>query len=102
MPREKNQLKRRPGPLVHGSRLVPGLLGIAVVAVGFGALMVRLEVTQEGYRLSELRAERSALQDRNRQLRLEAAELSSHEQLRKAAARDGLEPPAPGQVVMIP
>jgi cell division protein FtsL len=102
MPREKSKLKRRPSPAAARSRLAPVLLGAAVVAVGFSALMVRLEVTQEGYRLSELRSERSALQERNRQLKLEVAELSSHEQLRKIAARDGLGPPAAGRVVMLP
>jgi len=81
---------------------VPGLLGLAVVAAGFGSLMIRLEVTQEGYRLSELRAERGALQAHNGQLRLEVAELSSHEQLRKVAVRDGLGPPAAGQTMVLP
>lgn len=102
MPREKNKLKGRPRPAARPSRLAPALLGAAVVAVGFAALMVRLEVTQEGYRISELRGERADLQERNRQLKLEIAGLSSHEQLRKIAARDGLGPPAVNQIVVLP
>ena len=69
--------------------------------VGYALLMVRLEVTQEGYRLSTLRLEVEALQRENQRLRLEAAELNSDQRLRLLAPRYGLRPPAPGQVVMM-
>jgi cell division protein FtsL len=72
-----------------------------VVIVGFGTLMVRLEVIQEGYRLPTLRLEVEKLERENRRLRLEAAELSSYQRLRVLAPKFGLRPPAPGQVVMI-
>jgi cell division protein FtsL len=78
------------------------LLGVATVATGFGTLMVRLEVTQEGYRLSTLREERRDLEVSNRRLKLEVAELSAHERLRAIATRDGLGPPPAGHVVVIP
>jgi cell division protein FtsL len=64
--------------------------------------MIRLEVTQEGYRLSGLRAEMRNLEDENQRLKLEAAELSAHQRLRALAAKYGLGPPAAGHVVMIP
>jgi cell division protein FtsL len=64
--------------------------------------MVRLELTQEGYQLSRVRAEIAELQENNRNLRLQTAELRSHQRLRGMAAKLGLEPPARGQVVVVP
>ncbi len=95
-------MTRRPSPTRRPSRLMPAVLGLAIAALGFTIVMVRLEVTREGYRLSELRAEIAQLQGQNRQLRLETAELTSHERLRALAPRYHLAPPAPGQVVMAP
>jgi len=95
-------LNRRPKPTAKPSRLVPALLGIAIVAAGFATLMVRLEVTQEGYRLSALRIDIRNFEDSNQRLRLEAAELSSHGRLRGLAARYKLQPPEAGSVVMMP
>jgi len=76
-------------------------LGAALVLIGFVTLMVRLEVTQEGYRLSALSGEIAELQQTNRALRLEIAELSSHRRLRALAAKFGMGPPARGQVVVV-
>jgi cell division protein FtsL len=95
-------MKRRPSPSRPPARLVPAILVLAIAALGFTIVMVRLEVTQEGYRLSELRAEIARLQEHNRQLKLESAELSSVTRLRELAPRYHLAPPAPGQVVMVP
>lgn len=95
-------MNRRPKPTAKPSRLLPALLGIAIVAAGFATLMVRLEVTQEGYRLSALRINIHNLEDSNQRLKLEAAELSSHGRLRALAARYKLQPPAPGSVMMMP
>ncbi|MGH7839325.1 MAG: hypothetical protein ACREQC_16075 [Candidatus Binataceae bacterium] len=72
------------------------------MTAGFGALMVRLEVTQEGLRLASLRAERGELEERQRGLRFEVAELTSHARLRAIAAQDGLAPPAAGHVILMP
>jgi cell division protein FtsL len=94
-------LKRRPKSSTKLARLLPALLAAAVVIVGFAMLMVRLEVIQEGYRLSALRLEVEKLQQENQRLRLESAELSSYQRLRSLAPRYGLRPPAPGQVVMM-
>lgn len=78
------------------------MLAVLIVIVGFATLMVRLEVTREGYRLSTLRDEIAKLQDENRRLRLACAELSSHERLRSLAPQYHLASPGRGQVVMLP
>jgi cell division protein FtsL len=101
MPRTNGNLNPRTRPVAKRSRLWPTLLGVAIVAAGFGSLMVRLEVTQEGYHLSALREERRDLEARNRQLRLVVAELSARERLRALAAKDGLGPPPAGHVVIV-
>lgn len=84
------------------SKLAPGLMGVALVAVGFATLMIRLEVVQEGYRLSALRREIAELQESNRTLRLEQAQLSSHQRLRALAVKYRMSAPARGQVVVVP
>jgi len=98
---EDAALKHRRKPSAKPARLLPALLATAVVLVGFAMLMVRLEVIQEGYRLSALRLEVEKLQQEDQRLRLEAAELSSYHRLRSLAPKYGLRPPAPGQVVMM-
>jgi cell division protein FtsL len=95
-------MSRRKGPAAKPSRFVPALLGAGIVGAGFVTLMVRLEVTQEGYRLSALRQEVRKLDEDNGRLRLEAAELSSHQRLRALAAKYGFGPPLPGHVVTMP
>jgi cell division protein FtsL len=94
-------LKRSSKSSAKPARLLPALLGTAVVLVGFAMLMVRLEVIEEGYQLSSLRSEVEQLQQENQRLRLEAAELSSYQRLRSLAPKYGLRPPAPGQIVMM-
>jgi len=94
--------RKRKSPVKKRSRLIPALLGVAIVVVGFATLMMRLEVTQEGYRLSAVRVDIATLEDQNRRLRLTAAQLSSHERLRALAPRYHLEPPRRGQVVIVP
>jgi cell division protein FtsL len=95
-------MTRRVKPAKKPSRLVPAILGIALAAVGFATLLVRLEVTREGYRVASLSAEIARLENENRTYRLQAAELSSHERLRSLAAQYHLTAPEPRQVVMMP
>jgi cell division protein FtsL len=95
-------MSRRTQPAVKPSKLIPALLGLAIVAAGFATLMVRLEVTEEGYRISALGIDAGRLDHDNQQLRLQAAELSSHERLRALAVKYGLAPAAHGRVVMMP
>lgn len=102
MPRAPSKVKRRPQPTAKPSKLPQALLALGIALTGFVTLMVRLEVTQEGYRLSELRAGQRDLEEHNRRLKLEVAELSSHERLRGIAAKDGLGPPPAGHVVVLP
>ncbi len=94
--------RRHPSPVRKRSRLIPAVLATALVAAGFATLLIRLEVTQEGYRLSALQAEVTKLEEQNRSLHLQAAELSSHARLRALAVKYGLEPVRSGQVVMMP
>ena len=84
------------------SRLLQAVLAVGVVALGFATLLVRLEVTQEGYRLSTLRDDNLKLDEENRGLRLGVAEIASREHLRALAPKFNLGPPAPGQVVTLP
>jgi cell division protein FtsL len=94
--------RRRPSPVHKRSRAIPAILAIAIVVVGFATLMMRLEVIQEGYRLSVVHADIVRLEDHNRELALQAAQLSSHERLRTLAVKYHLQPPHDGQVVLIP
>ena len=93
---------QRKSPVKKRSRMVPAMLGVAIVLLGFATLLMRLEVTEEGYRLSAVRVDIAKLEDENRRLRLTAAQLSSHDRLRALAPRYHLEPPRNGQVVMVP
>jgi cell division protein FtsL len=94
--------RQRKSPVKKPSRLAPALLAAAIIVVGFATLLMRLEVTQEGYRLSAVRLEIVKLEDQNRRLRLTAAQLSSHDRLRALAPKYHLEPPRNGQVVIVP
>jgi cell division protein FtsL len=94
--------RQRKSPVKKRSRLIPALLGVAILVVGFATLLMRLEVTQEGYRLSSLRIDIAKLEDENRRLRLTAAQLSSHDRLRALAPKYRLEPARSGQVVIVP
>lgn len=101
MPGAKS-VKRRVKPAQQPHRLLQALLGVALVAVIFATLMVRLALMREGYRLSELRAQIAELNENNRSLRLKAAELASHDRLRALAVKYRMTPPARGQVVVVP
>ncbi len=94
--------RRRTRPSAPPSRLAPAILAAAIVVAGFVTLMIRLEITQEGYRLSTLRLRIRDLENRNQQLRLELAELESRPRLRALAPRYGLAPASPAQVVVMP
>ncbi len=85
-------MSRRTRPSRPPSKIVPALLGLAIVIVGFATLMMRLEVTQEGYRLSVLKQQAHTLEDEDRRLGIEAAELASHQgafRTGRDKARDG-------------
>lgn len=94
-------MSARRRPTKAPSRIVPAILVLAIAATGFTTLLVRLETTREGYRLSTLTSEIAKLEVQNRALRLKVAELSSHKRLRALAAKYGLRPPMADQVVTL-
>jgi cell division protein FtsL len=102
MYRTERTMSARVKPTRRPSKLVPAVLGVLIAMVGFTTLMIRLEATQEGYRLSKLHDDIATLQNENRELRLTAAQLSSHDRLRALAPQYHLAPPGRGQVVMLP
>ncbi len=95
-------MSRRVSPVKKPLRLLPTLLVAAIVVIVFTMLMIRLDVTEEGYRLSQLQNAIEQQQGQNRRLRLQVAELGSHQRLRELAARYHLGAPQRGQVVMAP
>ena len=62
--RAGGEMTRRARPAAPPSKIMPALLAIAIVAAGFAMLMVRLEVTQEGYRLSSVETRNAQSRDR--------------------------------------
>ena len=95
-------MNQRIRPTRRASRLAPAILMLAIAILGFTTLMIRLETTREGYRLSPLNEEIGQLEDQNRSLRLKVAQLSSHQRLRSLAPAYHLAPPTRGQVVQVP
>ncbi|HTY54337.1 MAG TPA: cell division protein FtsL [Candidatus Binataceae bacterium] len=95
-------MNRRLKPAEKPSRFMVTVLVAIAIALGFATLMVRLEVVEEGYRLSSLSQEVAELQEKNRSLKLEVAQLSSRERLRMLAAKYRMTAPARGQVVVVP
>lgn len=61
----------------------------------------QVEYIRYGYRLEELRAERSRLVEWNRQLKLERATLLNLKRVEMAAGKLGLVPPSAGNTVKI-
>jgi cell division protein FtsL len=94
-------MSARHRPTKKPSRLVPAILALAIAATGFTTLMIRLETTREGYRLSTVTTEIAQLEDQNRALRVKVAQLSSHERLRALAAQYDLRPPTANQVMTL-
>ena len=92
---------KRQKPSRTPSRLVPAILLLIVVAILFTTLMIRLEVVQEGYQLSSLQTEIADYREKNRSLRLQAAQLSSQARLMSLANKFQMSAPARGQVVVV-
>ena len=89
-------------PIKRPSRAMTAVLLVAIAAVGFTTLLMRLAVTREGYQIAALSEEIARLQNTNRSLKLQSAELSAHSRLRALAPQFDLQPPQPRQVVMMP
>lgn len=82
------------------SRLVLGAALALVVALLL--VWVRLQVVHTGYDLSTARRLERRLEREQRELTLEIATLTSPRRLELLARRLGMQPPAPGQVVVLP
>ena len=95
-------MRRRVKPAKPPSRLLAAGFAVAAVVIGFATLLVRLEVQEEGYRLSTLTREIGELEEKNRSLKLTAAELDSRQRLRALADKYRMTAPARGQVVVVP
>lgn len=102
MPGKEGQLNRKTAQAAPSGALKPAVLAVAVVAVAFATLMVRLQVTRGGYAASQTKAQVMELRQENRRLRLEVARLTSHARLRRLAGRFGLGPARAGQLVVVP
>jgi cell division protein FtsL len=81
-----------------------GLLGLGILVLLFCLLLARqhFQHIRYGYQIQELKAQRAALEEWNRQLRLDEASLADPQRI-DAYAREklGLAPPAPQQVIHI-
>jgi cell division protein FtsL len=65
-------------------------------------IWVRTRVTEQGYRLSRLTAERQKLQREHERLQLFAAQLESPQRIAELArSRLGMGPPAPDRVIVL-
>jgi cell division protein FtsL len=77
-------------------------LGILVFLVGFGYTWQHFNCLRNGYELESLKAQRSGLEESNRELRLEKAHLDSLERIDALARQElGLKTPAPQQVIAV-
>jgi len=80
------------------------LLGLGIVLFIFGLLLAsqHFQGVRYGYQIEQLKAERTTLEEWNRQLRLEQASLADPQRIDTLARRNlGLTPPKPEQVVPI-
>jgi len=78
------------------------LLGLGVLVFLFGLLIAwqHFQCVRDGYQAEELRIQRSALEEWNRQLRLEQAALQDPQRVDRLAREGlGLVPPDPQQVI---
>jgi len=77
----------------------------AIVALGIALCLVwiRLQLVNTGYEISAARQLERRLEQEQRELRIEAATLTSPRRLETVArTRLGMGPPAPGQIVNVP
>ena len=103
VPAQRDACVRR-GVHARGMRQL-ALALIACALVGSGALLqiwVRTRVTEQGYRLSRLSAERQQLVRQHERLQLAAARLGSAQRIEELArTRLGMGPPPPDRVIVL-
>jgi cell division protein FtsL len=80
-----------------------GLGALVVLMIALCLVWVRLQVVNRGYEISTARQLERRLEQEQRELRIEAATLTSPRRLEEVArTRLGMGPPAPGQIVNVP
>jgi cell division protein FtsL len=80
------------------------LLGLGILVFLFGLLFAwqSFQFVRDGYQVEEVKAQRDAMEEWNRQLRLEQASLADPQRIDKLARRElGLAPPQPQQVIRV-
>ena len=95
---DNSRLVREPDPKAGGACW--SVIGAACLAVLLLTAVgtFKVSTTMDGYKLEELRAEERRLQDENRALDLQEAELLSPERLEKLAKGQNMVTPSAGQV----
>jgi cell division protein FtsL len=95
---DNSRLVREPDPKAGGTCW--SLIGVASVAMLLLTAVgtFKVSTTMNGYKLEELRAEERRLQDENRALDLQEAELLSPERLEKLARGQNMVTPSAGQL----
>ncbi len=80
------------------------LLGLGILVFLFGLLFAwqSFQFVRDGYQVEEVKTQRDALEEWNRQLRLEQASLADPQRIDKLARRElGLAPPQPQQMIRV-
>jgi cell division protein FtsL len=80
------------------------LLGLGILVFLFGLLFAwqSFQFVRDGYQVEEIKAQRDAMEEWNRQLSLEQASLADPQRIDKLARRElGLAPPQPQQVIRV-
>ncbi|HXG04969.1 MAG TPA: cell division protein FtsL [Candidatus Binatia bacterium] len=96
--RLRQRLHRDPDPRTRRTIAIALAGGFALVLAGLALVGLRLHQVQLGYRLDQLAAERARLEERLRELEVEAATLRSPARIEGRARQLGLVPPSPKQV----
>jgi cell division protein FtsL len=80
-----------------------GLGALVALMIALCLVWIRLQVVDTGYEISTARQLERRLEQEQRELRIEAATLTSPRRLEEVARkRLGMGPPAPGQIVNVP
>ena len=99
---DNSRLVRVADPQERREFLLWLLIGTVLFAAGLAYAWERFALVRYGYAIEELKGQREALMESNRQLRLEEASLRSPERIDAIARTDlGLVAPAPKQVMAL-
>ena len=83
--------------------VVVAFLALALIGVVLVHVWLRLQVVHMGYVLSSASKLQSRLEQKNRELKIELATMTSPDRLESLARRRlGLKPPEKGQIIVLP